>query len=96
MSQGEYPRRPLQSRRIKNAEENAKKILMALILTYLLGKACKDATLLFKDPKCTYLVVVRGAAVLDKIRSVKTVRREEAAVEAGGTVPLGAGTAFIR
>lgn len=69
---------------------------MALIFTYFLGKACKDTTLLFKDPKCTYLVVVRGAAVVEKIRSVKTVRREEAADEAGGAVPLGAGTAFIR
>lgn len=69
---------------------------MALTLTYLLGKACKDATLLFKDPKSTYLVVVRGAAVVEKIRSVKAVRREEVADEAGGAVPLGAGTAFIR
>lgn len=81
---------------IKNAEENAKKILMALIFTYFLGKDCKDTIFLSKDPKCTYLVVARGAAVVEKIRSVKTVRREEGADEAGGAVPLGAGTAFIR
>lgn len=74
-------------------KKNAKKILMALIFTYLLLKACKDTTLLSKDPKCTYLVVVRGAAVVEKIRSVKTVRRAE---EDGGAVPLGAGTAFMR
>lgn len=42
-----------------------------------------------------YLVVARGAAV-EKIRSVNTVRREEAVDEAGGAVPLGAGMAFIR
>lgn len=43
-----------------------------------------------------YLVVVRGATVAEKIRSVKTVRREEAVDEAGGAVTLGAGMAFIR
>lgn len=59
-------------------------------------KACKSITLPSKDFKCTYLVVVRGAAVVEKIRSVKIVRREEVGDEAGGAVALGAGTPFMR
>lgn len=53
------------------------------------------ATLCF--PKVyLYLVVVGGATVAERIRSAKTVRREEAVDEAGGAVTLGAGKAFIR
>lgn len=52
--------------------------------------------MLIKDPKCTYLVVVGGAAVVEKIRSVKTVRREEAVEEPHGAVALGVGMAFMR
>lgn len=61
-----------------------------------LGKAFKGLTLLIKDPKCTYLVMVGGAAVVEKIRSVKTVRREEAVDEPHGAVALGVGMAFMR
>lgn len=43
-----------------------------------------------------YLVVVRGAMVVENVRSVKTVRREEAADAAGGAVTLGAGMTFMR
>lgn len=43
-----------------------------------------------------YLVVVRGATVAERIRSVKTVRREEELDEAGGAVTLGAGMASMR
>lgn len=54
------------------------------------------ASLCFSKKVHLYLVVVRGAMVVENVRSVKTVRKEEAAEEAGGAVTLGAGMTFIR